>query len=67
MADLSGQDLIISRFTGDDDYGVMHSSPVHVRLRPMSDREVAEYRHELPTENTRHLTASPAKTAGTTS
>ena len=56
VADLTGQDLIISRFN-EGRYGEMYSSLVYVRLAPLSERELTAYRREFPVEETRCLVA----------
>jgi len=57
VADLTGQDLVISRFNDETDYGEMYSNLVYLRLVPLSETDLSEYRRELPRENTRRLAA----------
>lgn len=60
VADLKGQDLVISRFNEGGrggGYAGMYSSLVHVRLVPLSEEALTEHRRELPREDTRRLAA----------
>ena len=60
VADLTGADLIISRFNEGGrggSYGEMYSSLVYVRLVPLSEAEIEVYRQELPRKDTRRLVA----------
>ena len=57
VADLTGQDLIISRFNSGKDYAEMYSNLVHVRLVPLSEEDIEGYREELPRDDTRRLMA----------
>ena len=60
VADLTGVDLLISRFNEGGrggSYGEMYSSLVYVRLVPLSEAEMEEYRQELPRKDTKRLVA----------
>ena len=61
VADLTGQDLIISRFNDGEgrggQYAQTYSNMVHVRLVPLSEGELAGHRFELPREDTKRLVA----------
>jgi hypothetical protein len=58
VADLTAQDLTISRFNrGGGGYADAFSSLVYVRLVPMSEEQIAEYRREQSSPDTRRLAA----------
>ena len=60
IADLTGVDLIISRFNEGGrggSYGEMYSSLVYVRLVPLSEAEMEKYQQELPRKDTKRLVA----------
>ena len=64
VADLTGQDLVISRFnrggegnSSGGDYADMFSNLVYVRLRPLTQDEIAAHQQELPRPDTRRLLA----------
>lgn len=60
VADLTGADLVISRFNEGGrggSYAQMYSSLVYLRLVPLVEAELDEYRRELPQEDTKCLMA----------
>ena len=60
VADLTGVALIISRFNEGGrggSYGEMYSNLVYLRLVPLSEAEIEEYRQELPRQDTKRLVA----------
>ena len=60
VADLTAQDVVISCFNADGrggSYAEMYSSLVYVRLAPLSEAELDQYRQELPHEDTKRLVA----------
>jgi len=60
VADLSGQDLVISRFNQGGRggaYGDAFANLVHVRLVPLTPEQVAAHEEELPRPDTRRLMA----------
>ena len=60
VADLTGVDLIISRFNEGGrggSYTEMYSNLVYVRLVPLSEAEMEEYQQELPRMDTKRLVA----------
>jgi hypothetical protein len=60
IADLSGQDLVISRYNEGGrgmSYGEMYSNLAHVRLVPLTAAQIAAYEEERPRADTRTLVA----------
>ena len=60
VADLTGQELTVSRFNAGDRngaYAETYSSLVHVRLVPLSEAEVGAHHRELPRPDSRRLVA----------